>query len=127
MITSLYFENEELKLKSSAATPILFRQMFKVDLLKSIIQMKSIDKDSVMEDGEGLEFLDFIKELAFIMNIEATVPSTEVFQKLNMENYLAFLLSFDEQMFTSNSAQIIKVWTGSSAGMSEQKNVVNPQ
>ena len=80
-----------------------------------------------MSEGEGLEFLDFIKQLAFVMNIEATISGQEVFRNLTIENYMTFLLSYDEKMFTQNSTKIIGVWSGSTSGMSEQKNEVNPQ
>lgn len=136
MINSIYFENNELKLKSSAATPILYREMFKKDLIKTVMAFQTI-KDSLPAEGEeqkddekvkafletnGLEFLDFLKELAFIMNLEATVPATDIFSKLNFTQYVVFLSSYDEQIFYKNSSEIMSVYNASTKTASKSKN-----
>lgn len=128
MIKSIYNNDTELKLKSSAATPILYRQMYKKDLIKTVMSLKNLQKDTkeetakALEFGDGFEFLDFIKELAFIMNIEATTQGTEIFKVLTFENYVNFLTSYDEQIFTANAGDILGVWSGSQTGTSNSKN-----
>lgn len=133
MINSIYFENNELKLKSSAATPILYREMFKRDLIKTVMNLQSFrrptkeETEKAITDGEGFEFLDFIKELAFVMNLEATVPVNEIFKRLTFSDYVSFLSSCDERIFTTNANEIITVWSNSQTTTSQAKNAVSPQ
>lgn len=132
-ISKIYYADETMELRASAGTPILYREMFKKDLIKTVLNFRKYIKESeeeteqALENGDQFELLDFLKQLAFIMNLEATVPSTELFKKLTFDNYLAFLCSYDDKIFTSNTGSIMATWSGSNVGMSESKNTVSPQ
>lgn len=136
MKKTLYLEIDgdvkTMELASSGGTAVLYKRMFGKDLIKTIMDFDKYNKGSIeatktaIIEGEGFSFLEFVKELAFIMNLEAT-KDTNRFSYLNEESYVDFLCSYDDEFFTLKSADIISAWGRNTKTMSQLKNFHGPQ
>lgn len=118
MRKTLNFNGAETEFCSSAATPILFKQVFKKDLLISLSAIRN-EEDKT---SKNVQLLDLIKELAYIMHAEAVGGS--LFNTLTYDGYIKWLMSCDTNAFDDGAFNeaIIKLWRGNSDSSSESKN-----
>lgn len=118
MRKTMLFDGKETEFSSSGATPILYKQCFKQDLLKTSIDLRN-NKD---KNDKELTMLDMIKQLAYIMYCEANYK--DVFNRLTFESYVKWLMDLSPNAFddTDTNLAIIQLWRGNSAGTSEPKN-----
>lgn len=144
---------KEVKLRSSAATTILYKNTFHEDFLvkfsayaNTVKDMKDLyerleelknntemDADSKIEQMSAImndpayikngEFLsDSIPKLTYIMVLEGTEKSEDLFRKLNETSYLIWLLSVDQSELTSIVGDVIELWRQSTQTLSKSKN-----
>ena len=105
--------------KASAATVILYRQLFKTDLLKDIGGASKKENDI----DKANDATDAIQQLAFIMWCEGNYKDDEIFQNLTLNKYIAWLLQIDPFELTRAGKKIIALWRGNFKSNSEIKNV----
>jgi hypothetical protein len=99
---------ESVPMKATAATPIRYRHVFKKDVLNEL---------STVGENSGLA-VDTISQLAFIM---AKAASGADMNKLNEDEYVAWLEQFEPFDITNASEDIVDLYVGNTKGMSEVK------
>lgn len=104
--------------KASAATAILYRQLFKTDLLTDIGDASKKDNDF----DKANSFTDAIQQLAFIMWCEGNFKGSELYQNLTTDKYIEWLLQIDALDLTAAAGQVIALWRGNFKSNSEIKN-----
>lgn len=134
MRQTLKFNGVETEFSSSAATPILYKQVFKSDLLVQFAELSKKYKDEKKKKAEkkekevseiDLEFLDMVKKLTYIMRAEAVGGS--LFNTLTYDGFIKWLMSLEPNAFDDGvfNAQIVALWNGNTKSFSESKNVTS--
>lgn len=118
MVEKIKIGEKEMEFKSSAATPILYKKLYKEDLLVDLSSLKGI-KDKYQQGAKMTELVD---QLAYIMYAEANLSANELFMKLNLNDYIAWLMSIETAELEKNSASIIKLYQGNTSTTSTTKN-----
>ena len=119
MIRNFKVGDAEMEFKASACTPILYKKLFKEDLL---VELASITKTGD-EVQQGSKMQDLINQLAYIMYAEANLSSKELFSKLKEEDFMEWLLNIEPSELLKNSANIIDLYRGNNSQTSNSKNV----
>ena len=149
MIKTILLGETEEKFKASAATSILYKRLFKEDILeilsnyskktKEIRELQEeLAKVKELPDSEEKEaqladvtskllplnsFVnDFFTRFAYITWLEANVSVSEIFKKLTEEEFFAWLLAHESKDFTSISGELIKLWTENTKATVKPKN-----
>ena len=138
MIKEIAFGNNLITFKSSGATPILYKQTFKEDLIvlqKELakkrdelqkIKNKDTNKDtdeyynSAFDVKEVTETM--IQQLAFIMWVEGNFKDEELFKQLTQVKYIEFLMMFDINDLLIKGADILAIYNNNSKTLSKPKN-----
>lgn len=112
MLTEVKIGNRSLKLKSSAITKILYKNIFGEDPLVSL------------KSSEGIESIDTITQLAFVMQKQAESANWRDLSNVTKEEYYEWLDSFDEDDFLNkdNVIALLSAYTKTAKISSEQKN-----
>lgn len=142
----------EMAFKSSAATNILYKRAFHEDILvkltaytknlKDMTRLKE-EVDSLKESGKTDEQImaelnvimqsetylatqsfssETLPKLAYIMFLEANEKIGNIFTKLNEENYLAWLMTIDQDELLTVTGEVMDVWQSGARTHSKIKN-----
>ena len=102
----------------------------KVDALKTV-EGKSQEEilaelNAIMQSEVYISTQTFASEtlpkLAFIMYLEANEKIGTIFTKLNEENYLAWLLTIDQDELLTVTGEVMDIWQAGAKTHSKQKN-----
>lgn len=117
MRKTILFDGKETEFQSSGATPVLYKQCFKQDLLATTMKLR----ESKTKEQE-LAMLDMVMQLTYIMYCEANCK--DVFNRLTFESYMKWLMGLSPNAFdfTETNLELIQLWRGTTAGTSEAKN-----
>ena len=149
--TVLIGENE-IRLKSSAATNILYKKAFHEDILvklteytKNLKELKSMQaalkeiKENASSDEEALAKLgeitnsdafvsttkfseETLPKLAYIMYLEANEKIGTIFSKLNDDDFLAWLMTIDQDELLKITGEVMDIWQAGTKTHSKPKN-----
>lgn len=108
MYREITIGKESIPMKSNAATPIRYRQVFHKDILK---ELSEAEKNTALA-------MDSISQLAFVM---AMAGSGVDMAQLNEEKYIAWLEQFETFDFINASEAIVDVYLGNTTTTSEAK------
>lgn len=115
MFAEVKIGEKGIPMLSNAATAILYKQIFKKDLL---VFMDRLGKAS--EAGEMIEGVnDVILELAYIM---ATQAEKTGFRDKNFETYIEWLMQFEPLEIEAAAADIFAVYKSNQKTRSTPKN-----
>lgn len=109
MYREITIGKESIPMKANAATPVRYRHVFHQDVLTELAAVK--------ENNYGLA-IDTISKLAFIM---AKAADGTDMTKLNEDIYIDWLEQFETFDITSAIDDIVDLYLGNTAGMSEVK------
>lgn len=118
MIKTLKIGEKDVVLKASAATPILYKQAFGEDMIQELNAFTQM-KDKLEQAGK---MRDLTSKLAFIMNKEATTSEDEIFNSLNFQKYVAWMMQFDPNEIETHGAEIITISRGNLKQNAQPKN-----
>jgi hypothetical protein len=99
----------ELRLAANAATPLRFKQLFKLDLLKIL---------SDLSQENSAELVEPITKLAYVMNMQA---KGENMNALSEDGFFEWLEGFEPMDFAYASEKIMNVYLASSQPSSVAK------
>lgn len=103
-------------LMANAATPRRYKQVFGEDLLTLFANAETDD-----ENGKSYN-IDFIAELAYIMNMQALAADGKVkLDKLNPNGLLDWLEQFEGMAIEDAATDILNVYLGNTATASSAK------
>jgi len=125
MNTTTRIANNDINLKSTALTAVLFKNIFHFDILTTIHSIKTDDVN-----GEANErAIDAIGMLAFVMSKQADTDSVPDLFKLTETDYYIWLDQFNLNDLRSAEAisSIMSAWTGNVATSVEAKNAQGAQ
>ena len=118
MYEKILIGEKEMEFKASAATPILYKKLFKDDLFlrfNSIAQIESKVEKSA-------EMTEVVSGLGYVMNCEATMTADELFSKLNTEQFYKWLLEIEPNALAEKSVEIIQLYKGNQKTENKSKN-----
>lgn len=107
MTTEILIGKTPVKLCGNAATAVRYKQIFHKDLLMSFRAMSTEDFDA-----------DIIKELAFVMQMQADGKD---FKGITFDDYCEWLTQFEESEILTNAADIINTWMTNTQTMTKAK------
>ncbi|MCM1273193.1 MAG: hypothetical protein NC225_12325 [Clostridium sp.] len=109
----------QVALVSNAATGLRYKQIFKSDVLKDLGRLDG------KEDIEQLDAINYISQLAYVMNMQGKGTIKEASE----ENYIEWLENFEEEDFQNENTimEILGVWNKNLKTTSEPKNGQSPQ
>ena len=99
-------------LLANAATPYRFKQVFGVDLLS---KFANAEKEI---DGQKFYEVDFIPQLAFIMNMQASGQKTD---QVNDDQFLSWVEQFESFSFEQVADEVVSVYVRNAESFSEAK------
>lgn len=105
MITTIKTEERELVLASNAATPIWYRKVFGIDLMKEVTGQDA-----------GVET---VARLAYIM--AETANGRRDFSELTELSFMEWLAEFEPFFFIENAEKVMGAWYASAKKTSEAK------
>lgn len=110
-----------VELQSNAATPMVYQKVFHEDLLRSFTGIDA--------EGDALGALDKVKQLAFVLNVQATRPFSDYYCKVSELDYVEWLTKFEEDDFYDADmlTEVVGVWQKSARTSVAPKNRVSPQ
>lgn len=110
MVKDVKVGDKTIQFLSNGVTPIVYKQLFKSDLMGLIVE------------GKGTEVAsDKAPELAFVMAMQAQGKSAAELMKLSYEDYYDWLLQFEPLDLTMAGAEIVDVYISNSLPSSEPK------
>lgn len=134
MIKEIAFGNNQITFKSSGATPILYKQTFKEDLIvlqkelakkrDELQKIKNKDTDEYYSSAFDVKEVTetMIQQLAFIMWVEGNFKGDELFKQLTQVKYIEFLMMFDINDLLIKGADILAIYNNNSKTLSKPKN-----
>lgn len=108
MLSSVNIGDKELQLIANAATPYLYKQTFKADLMKIFVGV-SADEDNIEEQAE---ITSIIPQLAYIMSLQAEGLKPSDFMKLKEDDFLDWLSKYGAMDFNYAAGEIINAYLG---------------
>lgn len=148
-MTEIELGNKTVKLNSSAATPLLYKQLFKEDFIRTQQnirtkkeklnkRLKAITTGSespeelqaiVSSDAEYLDIVldlndtvePMVQQLTYIMYLEGTYSIDEIYKRLDQKSYIEFLLSVGPLTFKEKASDILAVYNANNGTDSTSK------
>lgn len=116
MLSSVNIGGKELQLLANAATPYLFKQTFKADLMKMFV---GVSADSDIEEQIGITSI--LPQMAFIMSKQADGLKPSEFMKLKEDDFYDWLVDYEAMDFAVNASPIIEAYMGNQMTTSNAK------
>lgn len=110
--------DKEIEFSCSAATPILYKKLFRQDLLLDFSALKSFET----KEEQGAKMNEIVAQLAYIMYLEANISAQEIFRVLNFEKYIEWLITIEPSQLEKKSTEFIELYSGNSVQTSSPKN-----
>lgn len=119
MYGKVNFGEKEVELKATALTPVLFRRIFKFDLLNTLAKMRNIETlDEWSQIEEGLNAHELFTKLGFVMAMQGGKAD---YSKITIEDYYNWLDEFETNSIAVD--EIIKIYHGNTATTTDSKNL----
>lgn len=152
MKKTITLNEKEMTFKSSAATNILYKKAFHEDILvkltaytknlkelknmqAKIAEMKEENKSAeeklavmneMMQSDAFITSQSFtsneLPKLAYIMYIEANETQSTIFDKLNEESYMSWLMEIDQDELLTVTGEVMNIWQAGAKTHSKPKN-----
>lgn len=152
MKKTIKLNEKEMTFKSSAATNILYKKAFHEDILikltaytknlkelknmqAKIAEMKEENKSAeeklavmneMMQSDAFITSQSFtsneLPKLAYIMYIEANETQKTIFDKLNEESYMSWLMEIDQDELLTVTGEVMNIWQAGAKTHSKPKN-----
>lgn len=152
MKKTIILNEKEMTFKSSAATNILYKKAFREDILvkltaytknlkelknmqAKIAEMKEENKSAeerlavmneMMQSDAFITSQSFtsneLPKLAYIMYIEANETQNTIFNKLNEESYMSWLMEIDQDELLTVTGEVMNIWQAGAKTHSKPKN-----
>lgn len=152
MKKTITLNEKEMTFKSSAATNILYKKAFHEDILvkltaytknlkelknmqAKIAEMKEENKSAeeklavmneMMQSDAFITSQSFtsneLPKLAYIMYIEANETQNTIFDKLNEESYMSWLMEIDQDELLTVTGEVMNIWQAGAKTHSKPKN-----
>ena len=152
MKKTITLNEKEMTFKSSAATNILYKKAFHEDILvkltaytknlkelknmqAKIAEMKEENKSAeeklavmneMMQSDAFITSQSFtsneLPKLAYIMYIEANETQKTIFDKLNEESYMSWLMEIDQDELLTVTGEVMNIWQAGAKTHSKPKN-----
>ena len=152
MKKTITLNEKEMTFKSSAATNILYKKAFHEDILvkltaytknlkelknmqAKIAEMKEENKSAeeklavmneMMQSDAFITSQSFtsneLPKLAYIMYIEANETQNTIFNKLNEESYMSWLMEIDQDELLTVTGEVMNIWQAGAKTHSKPKN-----
>lgn len=84
-------------------------------------EMTALVQSDVMNELTAFSS-EILPRLAYIMYLEANAEQRNIFQKLNEEAYLGWLMEMNQEDLTSITGEIMSIWLAGAKNTSKQKN-----
>lgn len=126
MLRTIKIDEKEIPMASNAFTPILYRQIFKVDFIHEITSLRNLAgktaktlTDSELEQAS--DKTELFTQLAFVMAKQAELKVVDKLLEINRMSYYEWLAEFEPGAFQNPETmkQIINLWRGNA----DDKNV----
>lgn len=118
MRKALNVNGEEIQLECNAATPLVVKRIFGVDILTFI------EQSGQYVSGDQIEILE---KLTYVMTLQAKMPLRDVLKE-TAEPFLEWLAGFDLiEMTDMVLPEAMQLWTASQKTSSDPKNAAGPQ
>lgn len=99
--------NKEVGMLANAASPFIYRQLFKIDFLKEV-QAAEVDPNAITRMG-------------YIMAMQAEKSTTECMSKLTMDGFYEWLEQFDGLDIFMAADDIFSLYKGQEVTLSDPK------
>ena len=124
MNTPTKLGNKEVTLRSTALTPVILKNIFKIDIMTT---MQSLRHEHT--EAEGNEAVEAVKKLGFVMVKQGEdIPVPDLFNLTEMDFFL-WLDSFEYGELDTSEAMnaILAAWMGNTNTSVEAKNAQGAQ
>lgn len=119
MLKNVKIDEKEIPMASNAFTPILYRQIFKVDFIHEITSLRKLAGKTAetltdSELGQASDKTELFTQLAFIMAKQAELKLVDKLLEINRMSYYEWLSEFEPGAFKNPETmkQIINLWRG---------------
>lgn len=126
MLRTIKIDEKEIQMASNAFTPILYRQIFKVDFIHEITSLRNLVGKTAKtltnsELEQASDKTELFTQLAFVMAKQAELKVVDKLMEINRMSYYEWLTEFEPGAFQNPETmkQIINLWRGNA----EDKNV----
>ena len=118
MVKALNLGGRMVSLESNAGTAIIYKRVFKRDLIRDMARINIEQKD------EMLELVEMLQQLAFIMAKQGEGIQLDKLLSLTDMDYIKWLCNFEPGTFDRADTinEIVSIWRNQSVPTSEQKN-----
>lgn len=121
MLKTVKIDKKEIPMASNAFTPILYRQIFKVDFIHEVTSLRKLAGKTAetltdSELGEASDKTELFTQLAFVMAKQAELKLVDKLLEINRMSYYEWLSEFEPGAFKNPETmkQIINLWRGNS-------------
>lgn len=121
MLKTVKIDEKEIPMASNAFTPILYRQIFKVDFIREVTSLRKLAGKTAetltdAELGQASDKTELFTQLAFIMAKQAELKLVDKLLEINRMSYYEWLSEFEPGAFKNPETmkQIINLWRGNS-------------
>lgn len=118
MVKAVNLGGRMVSLESNAGTAIIYKRVFKRDLIRDMAKINVEQKD------EMLELVEMLQQLAFIMAKQGESTPLDKLLALSDADYITWLCGFEPGTFDRADTinEIVSIWRNQSIPTSEQKN-----
>lgn len=137
---------QEMEFKASAATPLLYKHLFKEDiyteeqkLIKKRAELKALKdkREKAQQEGEPVTYTDdelelaqkinedgseLTRRIAYIMHLETQYNERTIWAELELPKYIAFLMKINGGDLSDKFSEIYGLYKSSTRGSSKPKN-----
>ena len=111
--------DKTIAMTCNAASPVIYRQVFKQDLLVFLQGMiKARTKTNELPDGTG----EMFSRLAYIMAMQAEKTTAECFRELSVDGWLEWLTEFAPLEIEQAGPDIMNLYYATESTTSKAKN-----
>ena len=94
---------KEVEMLASAASPILFKRIFRQDWFKTLSESQT--------DDSGIEGISIFEQMGFVMAMQAALPTDKLIS-LTYEDYLNWLGQFESEDLMMVVGEIATLYKG---------------
>lgn len=116
MVKAIDLGGRMVSLQSNAGTALIYKRLFKSDLIKEIANANT--------DDERLGVIETLQQLAFVMAKQGEGLSLDKLLSLTEKDYIEWLMSFEPGTFedVDTIMGLLALWRGQNVVTSESKN-----
>lgn len=119
MLRTIKIDEKEIPMAANAFTPVLYRQIFKVDFIHEITSLRKLAGKTAQtltdsEISQASDKTELFTQLAFVMTKQAELKVVDKLLEINHISYYEWLSEFEPGAFKNPETmkQIINLWKG---------------